>query len=362
MRVLRAGPLLLAGAIAALLAGCAPRIQPSGPPAGQARLTADGILTPDGTFLPVQRWLPAGRAKAVVIGLHGMNDYARNFALPGAAWRRFGIATYAYDQRGFGGTPQRGIWPGLAALRRDLRTAVTVLRARHPGVPVYAVGVSMGGGVILSAMARPDAPRLDGIILAAPAVWGRAYYPPRWRAALWLSAHTIPGYRVTARRLGKFRRLPSDNIALLRALWRDPMMIKGARIDATWGVINLMDSAHAAPPRIRVPVLMLYGQWDQIIPPGPIRDAALRLNPALRTVALYPAGYHMLLRDKARAVVHTDVAAWVLSRPSGGGARQSGRLPSGADRADALDWLARPHPCWTVRGGVSAPKRCARKK
>ncbi len=42
-----------------------------------------------------------------------MNEHARAFAEDAAPWfADEGVALYAYDQRGFGGSPNRGIWAG----------------------------------------------------------------------------------------------------------------------------------------------------------------------------------------------------------------------------------------------------------
>ncbi|MEJ0071172.1 MAG: alpha/beta fold hydrolase [Pseudomonadota bacterium] len=77
---------------------------------------------------------------------------SRRPARPGA---RHGIATYAYDQRGFGGAPDRGRWAGTPQLAADVASAAALLRGRYPGVPLYLLGESMGGAVaILAASGR----------------------------------------------------------------------------------------------------------------------------------------------------------------------------------------------------------------
>lgn len=320
-------------ALVVAIGGCAPRVQPPGTANGPPQLASTAMVATDGRRIPIQTWLPRGRSKAIIIGLHGMNDYANGFALPAERWRDFGIATIAYDQRGFGRTRFRGIWPGVRQLERDFATMVRLVRQRFPRTPVYAVGVSMGGGVILSAMDRPDAPAVDGIVLVAPAVWSRASMPLLYRSALTLAAYTIPGAELSASGLD---RLPSDNIALLRKMGKDPHMIKGARVDAIFGVANLMDSASAAAARVRVPTLLLYGERDEIIPRKPIQRIIKALPDRHTTVAIYREGWHLLLRDKQARVVQDDVAAWVRAR---------GRpLPSGADRRDVMKILDRQPP------------------
>lgn len=327
--MIRAARMLPAAALA--LAACAPEIQVGGAAAiAVPELRPDFIQTADGTLLPLRAWLPAGRPKAVILGLHGMNDYSKSFAMPAQRWQLQGIATYAYDQRGFGNTPQRGVWPGLDRLVDDFKTAVALVRARHPGAPIYASGTSMGGGVVLAAMARPDAPKLDGIVLEAPAVWSRANMPAYYTATLWIASHTIPQYRLSGREV---TRIASDNRAVLRDLGRDPYVIKGARIDAIYGVVDLMDAAYAAAPGVKVPVLLLYGEKDQIIPKAPIEAVARRLPAGLKRVALYEHGWHLLYRDLQAETVHRDVAAWIADRgaplPSGADARNGARALAG---------------------------------
>src|SRR5215510_6197681 len=88
-----------------LLSACAPRLQEIGPPID----------------LPLRVWEPWDRpAEAVILALHGFNDYSKGFASPGKGMARRGFIFYAFDQRGFGQTPQRGIWAGEKQMADDL--------------------------------------------------------------------------------------------------------------------------------------------------------------------------------------------------------------------------------------------------
>jgi alpha-beta hydrolase superfamily lysophospholipase len=333
--MIRAARATAAVALLSLAAACAPEVQFTGTTLVEPALRGDFIQTADGTLLPLRAWLPDRKPKAVILGLHGMNDYNKSFAIPAERWRRDGIATYAYDQRGFGNTPQRGVWAGIDRLVDDFKTAVALVRRRHPGVPLFASGTSMGGGVVLTAMARPDAPQLDGIILEAPAVWSRATMPFYYTSTLWLASHTIPQFQLTGREV---TRIASDNRAVLVDLGRDPRVIKGARVDAIYGVVDLMDAAYAAAANVRVPVLLLYGEKDQIIPRPPIEAVARRLPPGLKRIAVYEKGWHLLYRDLQAEIVHRDVIAWVTARtaplPSGADVSQGARAMAGQPGTD----------------------------
>ncbi len=137
-------------AVAAMLsAGCAPSTVPMGPPLGPPSLAGDRFTAADGAVLPVRIWRPEGvdgrPPKAVIVALHGFNDYSNAFADAGAYWAGRGILTYAYDQRGFGAAPDPEMWAGVDTMTADLRALAGRVRARHPGVPLYLLGDSMGG-------------------------------------------------------------------------------------------------------------------------------------------------------------------------------------------------------------------------
>ena len=313
----------------AVLAGCAPLALPAGPPNAQPELSESGFKTFDGLELPLHVWLPENAGdedegvKAVILALHGFNDYGNFFAAAGRFLAERGVASYAYDQRGFGMTRNRGIWPGTDSLKADAAAAVRALRRRHPDIPIYILGESMGGAVATLTVTGPDAPEVDGVILSAPAVWGRSTMPWYQTAALWLSAHTVPGMTLTGRGL---RIVPSDNVEMLRALSRDPLVIKKTRIDAVFGLVNLMDAALAAAPNLDRRVLILYGERDELIPKEPVRQFLADLpeaGDATRRVVIYENGYHMLLRDLQAETVWADIAAWIAD------AREP--LPSGSD-------------------------------
>jgi acylglycerol lipase len=304
---MRSRGLLFALALLAWLVGCTtPVVQSRGEQTMSPRLEVDRVIAADGATLPLGSWQPQGVPHAVVLALHGFNDYRQAFAEVGTFLAARGFTTYAYDQRGFGATAQRGLWPGTDVLMDDARTVAALLRAAHPGRPLILLGESMGGAVAMNVLADTPA-AADAAVLVAPAVWGRATMNPLQRAGLWLLAHSFPGAQFTGRGLGI---TASDNTAMLRALGQDPLVLKQSRADALWGLTNLMDQALAAAPRLTAPALILYGERDEIIPPDPTCRMLATL-PATSRVAIYPDGYHMLTRDLGARVVLEDMAAWL---------------------------------------------------
>ena len=310
-----------------VLAACSASRLPVGPATGEARLEDGRVITADGAILPLRSWRPDPARgvppAAVLVALHGFNDYSKAFDAPASWWAERGIVTYAYDQRGFGGTEHRGLWAGSEILVEDLRTVTALVAEEHPGVPVHVLGVSMGGAVALVAMAGESPPAAAGVILSGPAVWSREAMPALQRGLLWLAARTVPWARFSG---GGLKIQASDNIAALRDLGRDPAVIKKTRVDAIDGLTDLMTEALEAAPRLTAPALLLYGEKDEIVP----RDPSLRLWRDLpdhartrQRAGLYADGWHLLLRDLQADVVRRDIAAWIGD--------PAAALPSGAD-------------------------------
>lgn len=315
--------------VAGLAAACTPVVQRVGTPgAGFAgpRLEADALVSFDGARLPMDVWSAEGAAPpwAVVVGLHGMNDYAAALGLAGTHFAARGVTTYAFDQRGFGRTAARGVWGGNEAMRRDLVTACALVRARHPGAVLAIIGESMGGAVAATAMASDDPPTCDRLVMASPAVWGWGAQPPLNAAALWLMAHVAPGTKLTAPDWIARRIRASDNIEELRRMGRDHQMIFATRADATYGLVQLMQEAREKIGRVRDPrrALYLYGAHDDLIPKSAAFFAAGEFERAGGRSAYYDTGYHLLTRDLRRTRVLDDVLAFIGDPAS--------PLPSGA--------------------------------
>ena len=249
-----------------LLTGCMPMIHPPGVKSNAARLSANTFLTEDGAHLPFRHWLPKTEPHAILIALHGFNDYSRFFQLPGEYLSKQGIACFAYDQRGFGAAPKRGLWAGSAAYSQDLLTLVRLIKQRYPNRPIYLLGESMGGAVVITAMSQTDMPDVAGIILVAPALWARSTMPWYQTSVLWTLAHSFPWLSLTGKGV---RVMPSDNIEMLRALGRDPWVIKATRVETIYGLTDLMDEAFESATLLNGNTLMLYGEKDEIIPKKP---------------------------------------------------------------------------------------------
>ena len=349
-------PLLLA---TLLLAACSPVTRPAGPPQGAARIEAgwdvplprgaprlgwawgpqppaprpagplplEALVMPDGARLPLRRWEPAGPPRFVALALHGLNDHGGNFLEDGGPLLAAGGALlYAMDHRGFGWSATRGYWAGAETMVEDARTATALLRQRHPELPLFLIGESMGGAVALLA----DPPGIQGMILSAPAIWGGPYLPWFMRAPLAAAMRALPALAANA---GVGGIAASDNRAALERFGRDPLALREIRVDVIGGMVAMMDQAVAALPALGAgtPTVVMVGAKDAVVPAA-IARRALR-DAGARRVAFYPEGWHLLLRDRIRKEVAADMLRFMADPAT--------PLPA---EARGAEWLAAAPP------------------
>lgn len=315
----------LAGATL-LLGACAGANTPS-PTTIAADPPARLIRAAGGVTLPLHRYAAETPRKAVLLALHGFNDYSRFISEPARYFARHGIETIAYDQRGFGGASDRGQWSGAQIMAGDFLAVLADVRRDYPGVPVYALGESMGASVIAVALVQAPQTPLDGVILATPAVWSRDTMPWYQRFGIWAGARLAPGFTISST---QFDIAPSDNPAVRAEAANDPLMIKETRLDKLDALTDLMEAGQRAAPLVRQRALLLYGLRDVMMPRRPM-IALFERWPAGSggnyRYALYPNGHHVLMRDTQRALVWDDILSWML--------RPDAALPSGFERQHA---------------------------
>ena len=299
------------------LSACTPVIYSAGKAIRSCQLSENNFITADAVQLPLKTWHPPqAKIKSVIIAVHGFNDYSNFFQQPGDYLSHRQIMSYAYDQRGFGASPKRGLWAGIDTYTNDLICFTQQIKNKHPELPIYLLGESMGGAIVISTVTLSKKLPVEGIILVAPAVWGRQAMPWYQNALLWTLSHTMPWLTITGENM---EIQASDNIDMLRELGKDPLIIKETRVESIYGLVNLMDHASSNSHLISTNTFFLYGEKDEVIPKEPIIQflQTMKKNKKINhTVSLYKNGFHMLLRDLKASILWDDIDAWISSETS----------------------------------------------
>jgi hypothetical protein len=264
---------------------------------GEARL--HGVLVrPAGT----------GPFPAVVL-VHGSAPQGRHsWGYRSAAdfFVRRGFAVLYYDKRGVGAST--GPWmtssfADLAQLGDDLRSAIGWLKSR-PEVDAQQVGVYGGSQALwVSARAAMGSGLAFMIMRGAPGVTPEEQELQRVRHTLGGSgvpdsvvqqalAHTRLYFSVV--RSGRGWEALTRSVAHVKRFdWGEELVQAETPDDLHWWKQNHAFDAAPALRQLRIPVLLLYGENDTVVPPA---ENAPRLVTLLKnaTVLVFPRGNHAL--------------------------------------------------------------------
>jgi acylglycerol lipase len=271
-----------------------------------------------------QSWLPRDTSRAVIVVVHGIHEHSARYAHVGVRLAAAGYAVYAADHRGHGRSDgRRANIERMALILDDLRSFVGFAAERHPGLPLFMVGHSLGGLIALHYALECGAlecgalecgagsTSLAGLVVSGPAVTATAGSALARRLAGVLSA-LVPNLGVAA--LDADHKISRDP-EVVRAYREDPLVYRG-RIKARTGaeVLAAMQRLPGRLPGLSVPLLLLHGTDDQICPlAGSIMVHDAVSSPD-RTLRRYPGLYHEVFNEPEREAILTDLISWLNDR------------------------------------------------
>jgi alpha-beta hydrolase superfamily lysophospholipase len=253
-------------------------------------------------------WSPAGdqHVKGVVTIAHGYGEHSGRYEHVAARLTEAGYAVYAPDHHGHGRSAGKPGKVSLAAAVQDLdQLIVTVSKARHPDVPQFLLGHSMGGAIALNyAVAHQN--RLSGLVVSAPlaAVDGG----PALLAFAKVLGALLPG--APASKVDP--RLVSRSNTVVKAYIADPLNHHGA-IPAGVARQFILNSQSLPKDvkRITLPTILLWGTDDRLCPPRGAEAVAANIGSKDLTVKRYPGLFHEILNEPERDQVLDEIIDWL---------------------------------------------------
>jgi alpha-beta hydrolase superfamily lysophospholipase len=257
------------------------------------------------------RHCPAvGAPRAALIALHGLGDHSGLYPMLGEALAPRGIAVSLPDLRGNGRSPgPRGHVDSWDELREDLDAFVRRTRAELPGVPLFLLGNSLGGLVVLEYAARRPAALRGVIALAAPL--GSLGVPAPLLALGRVLSRVWPRFSLeTGMDLSGLSRDP-EAVAHVLA---DPLFHRRGTARLSTEVAAAIAEVHAAAPTFPLPLLLVHGSADRMVSPDGTRRFAARVGHPDATLLEIPGAYHALLADLDQQRVLAAIGDWIHAR------------------------------------------------
>lgn len=252
------------------------------------------------------RLLPRGEPRGRVVAAHGACDDAL-FPLVAlyAALLGRGFEVFAFDLDGNGWESTTRFSP--ETIRGAVAAAVREAERGRPALPLHLLGHSLGGALVLDALARGEAAAESAVVVATPlevritartalAELSSFLRPATLRQCAYYGlAGTVPAFGPVKRGAypfrGEARTGNFDYVAVFDALLRATDLRRAAE-------------------RVRVPVLLVYGGRDGIAPAAHGAELA-RLLPDAELVTV-PGATHFSTASSRMAAERA--AAWLAAR------------------------------------------------
>lgn len=274
----------------------------------------DGFLvTADGLSLFTQGWQPSGPPRAAVVIVHGLAEHSGRYGHLALPLTERGLAVLTYDQRGHGRSDGPSTFtPSFDHYLDDLGLFMTSVRTRHPGVPLFLFGHSMGGAVAaLYVLERDD--DLRGLILSSPALALPNSPPALLQGPAALLGRLLPHLPT----LAIDRALVSRDPVVVEEAREDPLNYHG-RVPARTGteIVAATGRIERQMEKLTLPLLLFHGTADALTLPEGTQRLYDRARSEDKTLHLYDGFYHETFNEPApdRRRVLADLQSWIIDR------------------------------------------------
>ena len=257
-----------------------------------------------------QAWLSDGEPRAVIVLAHGASEHSGRYAWTGEQLNARGYAVYAIDHRGHGQSAgSRAVIDRMHNAVEDLHTLVERAQGAHPGRPLVLLGHSMGGCVALAyTIEHEDA--LDALMLSGPLAVLEAASPVQRVAGRVLSA-VAPSLGV----VGIDSTAVSRDPQVVADYDSDPLNYHGKLPARTVAELSsAIEDFPAAVTRFRLPLLVMHGTADRLVPIAGGEMVAERAGSEDKTFKRYDGLFHEILNEPERRQVLNDMADWLDAR------------------------------------------------
>jgi len=255
-------------------------------------------LDGDEVFYRVWR---ADDPRAVVVVSHGYAEHSGRYAHVAERLAGAGFDVYAPDHRGHGeSVGERGDIVSWQSVVADLDAVVDVVVDERRDLPVFLVGHSLGGAIAV-AYALDHQDRLTGLALSAPAL------------------EVAPELLALAD-LPEIPALPladgvSSDPAVVSAYKADPLVYQGPPPRNL--LLMMADAAQslvARLPELTLPVQVMHGSADALIPLGALRSVVSGVSSSDLVAQVWSGLFHEIFNEPTHGAVLDALVSWLAVR------------------------------------------------
>ena len=259
-----------------------------------------------GLKIATRSWQPAGKARAVMILIHGFNSHSGYYSWVAEQFVANGLAAYALDLRGRGKSEgERFYVEKFEDYVNDVHTFVKIAKSEQPNLPTYLLAHS-AGGVVGCVYALEHQAELSGFICED---FAHEVPAPDFALAVFKGlSHVAPHAHSFSLKNEDFSRDPKA----VELMNNDPLIAHESQpVETMAEMVRADERLKKEFPLITLPVLIMHGSADKVTKPSGSRHFYEKAGSKDKTLKIYEGHYHDLLADIGKEEVLGDIQRWI---------------------------------------------------
>ncbi|MCF7808408.1 MAG: lysophospholipase [Candidatus Marinimicrobia bacterium] len=263
--------------------------------------------TIDGFSLYECSWL-LDEPKGIVLICHGIAEHCGRYDHVARSLCEAGYGVVAFDLRGHGkSSGKRNYVDSFSDYLDDLGEVLDRLKKTYPGIPVFLMGHSMGGGIVtLFAMERH--PDVKGLLLSAPSAKVSDDLSPLLQKISGILSALAP--KLPAIKLDNS--FISKDPKVREAYDSDPLNYRKGILARTGAeVLKSTKQISEGCNAIEEPILIMHGTEDKLADMSGSEMLYEKVASKDKTLKRYEGLYHEILNEPEQDIVKADIIQWL---------------------------------------------------
>ncbi|BDR91609.1 alpha/beta hydrolase [Vulcanisaeta souniana] len=271
------------------------------------QIIEDKIQLSTGINVHYRCWL-ADKPLSLVVGVHGFAEHSGRYSNFGSYLSGNGYSFCMHDLRGHGltaGPNNLGYVDSFNLFLNDLENFIELMLKKTGFNSAILFGHSMGGLIVLHYLGRISKGIHAAITSGAAAIVNIS--TGSWLMLSLLNALS-PRYRLNLPINPEF--LTHDK-RVVEEYINDPLVYKKPTARMLHELIKASRDIWKYIGNISVPIMMMHGGEDKVVPPKATQDAFNRLRVSDKVIRIYNGMYHEILNELNKEIVYKDILDWL---------------------------------------------------